>query len=158
MTSTSDVVVAAPGEPRGEEMLRIRHGKGDKERRGHSNAAIAAALDAWLVYRGPLYGPLLTAVTLSGQVLQRRLSPRSLNLVLRKRATQAGVAHVSCHDLRRTFISTMLDAGEDVFVVSRLAGHAQVQTTRLYDRRGAKAEQAAMQRLAVPYIAPEEGS
>jgi hypothetical protein len=47
----------------------------------------------------------------------------------------------------------MLDAGEDVFVVSRLAGYAQVQTTPLHDRRGAKAEQAAIQRFAVPYMA-----
>ena len=86
--------------------------------------------------------------------MQVRLTTRGLNLILRKRATQAGVAPVSCHDLRRTFISTMLDAGEDVFVVSRLAGHAQAQTTPLHDRRGAKTEQATIQRFAVPYMAP----
>ena len=86
--------------------------------------------------------------------MQVRLTMRGLRLILRERAAQAGVAPVSSHDLRRTFISTMRDAGEDVFVVSRLAGHAQVQTTPLHDRRGAKAEQAAIQRFAVPYMAP----
>jgi integrase/recombinase XerD len=137
--------------------LRIRHGKGDKERLAYPNSDIATALAAWLVYRGSLQGPLLTQIVLSGRVKPVRLTTRGLNLILRKRAAQAGVAHVIPHDLRCTFISTMLDVGEDVLTVSRLAGHTQVETTRLYDRRGAKAEQAAMQRFSVPYMVPGVG-
>jgi site-specific recombinase XerD len=52
---------------------------------------------------------------------------------LRKRARLAGVKDFSPQDLRRTYAGDLLEAGVDISLVSRMAGHAGVQTTARYD-------------------------
>ena len=76
----------------------------------------------------------------------RRLSPQTVRDLLDK---QAGLQARSPHDLRRTFISELLEAGADLSVVQQLAGHASVATTTRYDRRGEKAKRKA---VALPHV------
>jgi len=71
--------------------------------------------------------------------------------LLAKRGQAAQVAAFSPHDMRRTFISELLDLGADIATVQKLAGHAQVTTTARYDRRGDRAKRAAVDLLSVPY-------
>ena len=56
--------------------------------------------------------------------------------VVRQRARQAGVPRFSPHDLRRSFITNLLDSGVDLLTTRTLAGHALVESTAAYDRRG----------------------
>jgi site-specific recombinase XerD len=110
-----------------------------------------AALRGWLAVRSTAAGPLFLPIDNAGCIGWRRLSDQAVLVILRKRARQAGVAPFSPHDLRRTFISYLLEQGGDVSSVQQLAGHANVATTARYDRRGKQAKQRAAALLHVPY-------
>jgi len=77
---------------------------------------------------------------------------------LLRRAADAGVPHLSPHDLRRSYITGLLRAGADLSTVQRLAGHASVTTTTRYDRRGDDEKAKAVQLLHVPYVPTEQGT
>jgi integrase/recombinase XerD len=64
--------------------------------------------------------------------------------LLKKWVIKAGIKHCSPHDLRRTFVSELLDAGIDIATVQKLAGHADIATTARYDRRGEGAKRRAV--------------
>jgi integrase len=82
----------------------------------------------------------------------RRMTDQAVLGIVRKRGQEAGVARFSPHDLRRTFVSDLLDAGADLSTTKRLAGHSSEATTGRYDRRGEEAKKKAAQLLHVPYV------
>ena len=106
----------------------------------------------WLAVRGADPGALFVAVNKSGRITNyEHMTPKTIYTMLAKRATEAGVKSFSPHDMRRTFVSDLLDAGADITTVSKMAGHSSVTTTSRYDRRPEEAKRKAASLLHVPY-------
>lgn len=135
--------------------LRIRAGKGRKERLAFTSNGSKEALDAWIGVRGDASGALLTPVLKgkAGRIEYRRLSAQAVYFILKRCGARAGVVDFSPHDLRRTFVGDLLDAGADISTVQGLAGHANVATTARYDRRPEAVKRKAASLLHVPFIA-----
>lgn len=132
--------------------LTLRQAKGRKDRLVYATNGSADALADWLLVRGPAPGPLFLPIDKAGHIGEGRLSSQAVYHVIERRARGAGVARFSPHDLRRTTITHLLEAGADIVTVQRLAGHAQVTTTARYDRRGeAEKKKKAAELLHVPY-------
>ncbi len=131
--------------------LRVRHGKGDQERLVPLAGGAARAVAAWVAVRGERPGGLFLPVAQGGRLAGARLSSNAIYKVLRKRLGQAGVAKLSPHDFRRTFVGDLLDAGIDLATVQRLAGHASPTTTARYDRRGEATKRRAVEVLHFPF-------
>lgn len=112
----------------------------------------AEALNRWMAHRGPSRGPLFVPIDKAGKVLLRdeRMRDQSIYRALLKRAAQAEVSAFSPQDLRRTFITRLLESGADVSTVQRLAGHRSVVTTQRYDRRSAVSRRELARMLTVP--------
>lgn len=131
--------------------LSVRRGKGNKARVVYAAGAAHQAIIDWLGVRGMEPGPLLHPVAKGGRVQRRRLTAQAVLWRVQHLADRAGVARFSPHDARRTFISTLIDSGADLVTIQHLAGHANVQTTARYDRRGDEAKKKAAGLVHVPY-------
>ena len=110
--------------------------KGRKDRKVFLEEGGARALGRWIEVRGDDPGPLMCPVTRGGRVRVRRLSDQAVIAVTQRRGKEAGLRPFTPHDLRRSCASDLIDAGEDMVTVRDHLGHASVQTTERYDRRG----------------------
>lgn len=133
--------------------LRVRAGKGNKDRLTYVQGNAALALDVWLDVRGREAGGIFLPIHRTGKIRPGRLVEQSVYDILRKRAMEAAIPSFSPHDLRRSFAGDLLDAGADISTVQQLLGHASVQTTQRYDRRGERVKRLAVTRLDVPTVA-----
>ncbi len=146
-----------------ERSLKVVSGKGRKDRLVYLADGAFEALEAWLDVRGRTAGPLFCRIKERGrkgsdsQVQkmyvvkpEQGLTDQAIYNLLAKRRAQAAIDHFTPHDLRRTGISDLLDAGVDVVTVANISGHTSTDMVKRYDRRGEKAKQQAARRLQVP--------
>jgi site-specific recombinase XerD len=121
-------------------------GKGNKERRVPCNSRAKTFLAAWLAVRGDDEGPMFCHTSLEGIDCEATLTSDGIHSILERIGTLAKV-EFSPHDLRRTFISELLDHNVDLSTAQQLAGHANITTTSIYDTRGEKTREDAVSRL-----------
>jgi site-specific recombinase XerD len=130
----------------------VRAGKGRKDRHLFIDNGGADALRSYLAARGDARGCFLFAGRKSGELLAGQgMTDQAVYARIKRCARLAGVKSLSPHDMRRTFVSDLLDAGADISIVARMAGHSSVITTARYDRRGDDAKRKAAKSLHLPY-------
>ncbi|NNJ12367.1 tyrosine-type recombinase/integrase [Chloroflexales bacterium ZM16-3] len=135
----------------------VQLGKGRKARRVPMPAGTRHAVAAWLAARGEVAAdaPLFTSYDRRPSQRGGRITDQAVLHILLRRAGMVGVANLSPHDFRRTYISQLLDADIDIATAKQLVGHASVETTARYDRRGEQARQRAAEKIHVPFFPAE---
>jgi integrase/recombinase XerC len=111
--------------------LLIAQGKGRKDRVVYLCADAIEALQACLAVR-----PKGVATDTVFWNRKRPRSPLSVNAIQKKmqRLAKAAGIEASCHRLRHTFASTLLENGAELVSVKELLGHAKVGTSERYAR------------------------
>ena len=127
--------------------LTIQSGKGNKQRSVHLNTKSRQVVRQWLMARGIKPGSLFNPIAKTGAIMNKALSSQTVYDIIKQRSEQAKIEHVRPHDLRRTFVTQLLDAGVDINTTRQLVGHSDIQTTARYDCRDQKAQKRAIKRL-----------
>ena len=112
-----------------QQSLRIDQGKGRKDRVVYVSADALAALRTCLAVR---------PAAVPGEVLfwnqkrpQRALSSKGMQKKMERYAKAAGIK-ASCHSLRHTFASNLLEEGAEVISIKELLGHASMESSERY--------------------------
>jgi site-specific recombinase XerD len=130
----------------------IVRGKGSKERVVLFGRPAMAALELYLRDGRPeLAGQPERALFLNRS--GGRLTPRSVQIAIKRYALAAGIAQdVWPHLLRHSFATHLLDGGADLRIVQDLLGHTSANTTQIYTHvsqaRQAQVSAKAWERLA----------
>ncbi len=128
--------------------ITIRRGKGRKYREITVAPVVARALFSW-IKANPGSDALFTHIHRYGQAGQKALTEAGITSILRQLGNMADLQPFTPHDLRRTFITRLLEQGADINIVRQLAGHSDISTTVLYDRRDIHVLQRVSRQLVV---------
>ncbi|MBB3222611.1 tyrosine-type recombinase/integrase [Pseudoduganella umbonata] len=129
------------------------HGKGNKIRYVPLHHAAASAITAYLKAAGhgnAKAGPLFRPVSNNTQGAVRAITPDGVYKLLAKYSSKVGinVEGFGPHALRATAITNALENNADLGKVQEWVGHANVATTRLYDRRQGRTEESPTFKVA----------
>lgn len=111
--------------------LSVR-GKGDKVRVVFLSDAAKKTLQAYLKARKDM-GDALFVHYARGNKIPSRLTPRSIERIIKYYAVKAGITKkVTPHVIRHSFATDLLENGADLRSVQALLGHANIATTQVY--------------------------
>jgi integrase/recombinase XerD len=94
-------------------------------------------LKIWSKIRENKDGALFCPILKNETVVLRPLSTQAIYTIVQQRAAAAAaeLGKLTPHDLRRTYVTHLLDADVDINVVRQLVGHRDIKTTARYDYR-----------------------
>jgi site-specific recombinase XerD len=112
-----------------QQALRVEQGKSRKDRRVYLSADAAASVHE-CVQRRPSGVPG-DAVFWNQKRPSRPLSATAIQKKMARYANAAGVV-ASCHRLRHTFASNLLEQGAEIVSIRELLGHASISSSERY--------------------------
>jgi len=116
-----------------ERRVFIADGKGGHQRLVPVSTRFFAAVAAYLEAERPAdSGSDRVFVVLKGPNRGRALSVRGLDEMLAAAKRRAGLTHATCHELRHTCLTRLREAGMALEAVQAQAGHASIESTRIY--------------------------
>lgn len=133
----SEVVALRVGDIDSQRMLiRVRQGKGMKDRYAMLSPRLLEILRCWWRSRRPSGQGAKTSPEdwlFPGYRRGRHMNAESLQTACREAARAAGLfKRVSVHSLRHAFATHMLENGADLRVIQALLGHSRIDTTARY--------------------------
>ena len=141
-------------ERRGVKYFRV-HGKGGKIRYVPCHSGTLERIDDYLILsghggddNGALFRPVRNNVT-GG--LDGAITADGVYRMIREYAVTAKIAKIErlgAHAMRATAATNALDHGADIAKVQEMLGHANIQTTRIYDRRKIRPEDSPVFKVA----------
>ena len=131
-------------------------GKGNKERKVFCSPDVCLRLTTWLSSRDSRAGspepnaPVFCSIRKADHIRSTEpLTDDGIYRMMTRRAEQLGIQDFSPHDLRRTYVTRLLQMGGDINVVRQAMGHASIATTQRYDRRGEDEVRRLVCRLSI---------
>ncbi len=115
--------------------IEIKAGKGRKTRCQNLPIWVTPYIDAWLKFRGHEQGFLFNPFRSRIPNPVHQMSASAIYRVVKSRTEMTLEKSSAPHDLRRTFITQLLRQNVDLSTASKLAGHASLATTQIYDKR-----------------------
>lgn len=107
-------------------------GKGNKERMVPIADNVLVAFNDGITIRGTSCGSLFNPINkVNNLKLRVGISSTSIFNIIDRRRIEAGVSKYTPHDLRRSLISDLIDAGVDLVIISKLVGHNNISATQV---------------------------
>ncbi|MFG1460080.1 MAG: site-specific tyrosine recombinase/integron integrase [Thermoplasmataceae archaeon] len=113
-----------------EKVMRVRHGKGDKDRIVIMSDECADSIEKYMKSR------VLVRTDSEALFLSRKTSrydPTSIQRLVKKIAKESGVIkNVTPHVLRHTFATSIMRNGANLRFIQEILGHSSISTTQIY--------------------------
>jgi len=111
-----------------ENIVMVKQGKGNKDRKTILPNVLKLKIAQYISQIGGNY-------LFPSQAGNEYLSIKTAQMIVKNAAKRAEInKKVSCHTLRHSFATHLLESGVDIRYIQQLLGHSKLQTTQIYTR------------------------
>ena len=138
--------------PEGKEWKLRLHEKRGKLHVVPAHHLVIEYLDAYIAatgIQGAPKKPLFRQFTRGRVLTDEPMSRHAATQMVKRYAEKLGLPNICCHTFRGTGITIALENGSTLEEAQRLANHADIRTTMLYDRRDKIVKRGVVERIVI---------